>query len=87
MDTLEGLERLARQARQEEPPVFGVAEHVQLRIRSQRARGITLIPLEVFGGLSAVAASIIVSMAVELWQYMSNPVMDLLAPLPEMPLW
>ena len=87
MDTLEGLEKLVRKARQEETPVFGVAEHVQCRIRSQRPQAITLVPLEVFGGLSAVAASVVVSMAVELWKYMSNPVMELLAPLPEMPLW
>lgn len=87
MDTLEGLEKLVRKARQEEPPVFAVAEHVQLRVRFQRPHALTLIPLEVLGGLSAVAASIIVSMAVELWKYMSHPVMELLAPLPEIPLW
>lgn len=87
MDTLEGLEKLARRARAEAAPVFGVAEAVRRRIRSRRPAGVTLIPLGVVGGLSAVAASIIVSLAVELWSYMSSPVMELVAPLPEIPLW
>ncbi len=87
MDALDGLVRLARWARQEQTPVFGVAEKVQLRLRSERAQRITLIPLGLFGGLSAVAASVIVSLAFEMWKYMNSPVMELLAPLPEIRLW
>lgn len=87
MDALDGLVRLARRARQEQTPVFGVAEKVRLRIRSERPQPVTLIPISLFGGLSAVAASIIVSLAFELWKFMSSPVMEILAPLPEIHLW
>ena len=87
MDALEGLAKLARRAREEQTPVFGVADAVQLHIRSAAPQPITLIPLGVFGGMSAVAASIFVILAVELWNYMVSPVMELVAPLPEIPLW
>ena len=87
MDTLEALAKLARRAREEQTPVFGVADTVQLHIRSAAPQPITLIPLGVFGGMAAVAASIFVILAVELWNYMVSPVMELVAPLPEIPLW
>jgi len=87
MDALEALARLARKAREEPIPVFNVADEVRLRIRSEKPASVTLIPLGLFGGLSAVAASITLFMAIEFWKYMSSPVMELLAPLPEIQLW
>jgi hypothetical protein len=87
MDVLESLARLAQRAREEPTPVFGVADKVRLRIRSESAPPATLIPLELFGGLSAVAAAVIVALAVQLWSYMNNPVMELLTPLREIRLW
>ena len=87
MDTLEALARLARKAREEPTPVFNVADAVRLRIRSEKPETVTLIPLGLFGGISAVAASITLFMAIEFWKYMSSPVMELIAPLPEMRLW
>lgn len=87
MDTLEALARLARKAREERIPVFNVADGVRLRIRSEKPASITLIPLGLFGGLSAVAASITLFLAIEFWKYMSSPVMELIAPLPELRLW
>jgi hypothetical protein len=87
MDALDGLDRLARRARAEPTPVFGVADKVRLRIRAKRPQAVTLIPLELIGGLSAVAASIILFLAVQFWQYMNSPVMELVAPLPEIRLW
>jgi hypothetical protein len=87
MDALEGLDKLARRAREESTPVFGVAAAVRLRIRAERPQAVTLIPLGLFGGLSAVAASITMALAVQFWQYMSSPVMELVAPLPEIRLW
>jgi hypothetical protein len=87
MDTLEILARLARKAREEQTPVFGVADAVRLRIRSAGPQSVTLIPLELFGGLSAIAASVIVALAIQLWSYMNNPVMELLTPLQEIRLW
>ncbi|MEN6578093.1 MAG: hypothetical protein ABFD90_17245 [Phycisphaerales bacterium] len=87
MDTLEALARLARKAREEPIPVFNIADGVQLRIRSEKPASVTLIPLGLFGGLSAVAASITLFMAIEFWKYMSSPIMELVAPLPEMRLW
>ena len=87
MDALEGLARLARRAREEQTPVFGVAEMVRLRIRSEGRTSVTLIPLGLFGGLSAAAASILLFLAVQLWQYMNSPLRELIAPLPEIRLW
>jgi hypothetical protein len=87
MDVLEGLDKLASRARAEAVPVFGVADAVWLRIARERSQPITLIPLGVFGGLSAVAASVILLLTVEVWKYMNSPIMDLLAPLPEIRLW
>ena len=87
MDTLRGIAKLARIAREEQAPVFGVAEMVRLRIQSEGRPSVTLIPLGLFGGLSAVAASILLFMAVQLWQYMNSPLMELVAPLPEIRLW
>ena len=87
MDALEALARLARKAREESMPIFNVADEVRLRIRSEKPSPTTLIPLGVFGGLSAVAASITLFMAIEFWKYMSSPIMELVAPLPEMRLW
>lgn len=87
MDALEALVKLACKAREETVPVFGVADQVRLRIRSEKASPVTLIPLGLFGGISAVAASITLFMAIEFWKYMSSPVMELLAPLPEIRLW
>ena len=87
MDALEGLVRLAHKARQEQTPVFGVADQVRLRIRSERPQSITLLPLGVFGGLSAVAASVTLFLAIEFWKYMNSPIMELVRPLPEIRLW
>jgi len=87
MDALEGLAKLARRAREESTPVFGVSEAVRLRILSERPQATTLIPLGLFGGLSALAASITMALAVQFWNYMTSPVMELVAPLPEIRLW
>jgi hypothetical protein len=87
MDTLKGLAKLARRAREEQTPVFGVAELVRLRIQSESRQTVTLIPLGLFGGLSAAAASIILFLAVQLWQYMNSPLRELVAPLPGIQLW
>lgn len=91
MDALEALAKLALKAREEPIPIFGVANQVRLRIRSEKPAVVTLIPLGLFGGLfgglSAVAASITLFLAIEFWKYMSSPVMELVAPLPEMRLW
>lgn len=87
MDVLEALAKLALKAREEPVPVFNVADQVRLRIRSEKPDSVTLIPLGLFGGLSAVAASITLFLALEFWKYMSSPIMDLVAPLPEIRLW
>jgi hypothetical protein len=87
MDALDALAKLARKAREEPTPVFGVADRVRLRITAERPQSVTLIPLGLFGGLSAAAASIILFMAVQFWQFVNSPVMELVAPLPEIRLW
>ncbi len=88
MDALEGLEKLARKAREEPTPVFGVADAVRLRILSESPQSVvTLIPLGLFGGLSALAASVTLALAVQFWNYMTSPAMELVAPLREIQLW
>ena len=87
MDALEGLAKLARKAREEPTPVFGVAEAVRLRIQSESPETVTLIPLGLFGGLSALAASVTLALAVQFWSYVTSPIMELVAPLPEIRLW
>jgi hypothetical protein len=87
MDALEGLAKLARKAREEPTPVFGVAEAVRLRIQSESPETVTLIPLGLFGGLSALAASVTMALAVQFWSYITSPIMELVAPLPEIRLW
>ena len=87
MDALEGLEKLARKAREEPTPVFGVADAVRLRILSESPPSVTLIPLGLFGGLSALAASVTLALAVQFWNYMTSPAMELVAPLREIRLW
>jgi len=37
--------------------------------------------------LSALAASVIMVLAIQFWNYMTSPVMELVAPLPEIRLW
>ena len=87
MDTLRALAKLARIAREEQAPVFSVADLVRLQIESESRQPVTLIPLGLFGGLSAAAASILLFMAVQIWQYMNSPLRELVAPLPEIRLW
>lgn len=87
MDALEGLEKLARRAREEPMPVFDVAEAVRLRIQSESPESVTLIPLGLFSGLSALAAAVTMALALQFWNYMTSPVMELVAPLPEIRLW
>ena len=78
---------MARRAREEPTPVFGISEAVRLRIQSEIPEPVTLIPLGLFGGLSALAASVTLALAVQFWNYMTSPAMELVAPLREIQLW
>jgi ABC-type sugar transport system permease subunit len=87
MDTLKGIEKLAQKAREEKNPVFGVTDKVLLQIASARMQTVGFMAFDLFAGLSAAAASIILLLAVNTWTYLSNPMMEFLAPLQEVPLW
>lgn len=87
MDTLEGIEKLAQKAREERAPVSGVTEKVLLQITSARVQTVGFMAFDLFAGLSAAAASIILLLAINTWTYLSNPIMEFLAPLQEVPLW
>jgi len=87
MDTLKGIEKLAQKAREERTPVFGVAEKVLLQICSESKQTVGFMVFNLFAGLSAAAASIILLLAINTWTYLSNPMMEFLAPLQEAPLW
>ncbi|MHC4221918.1 MAG: hypothetical protein ACYST9_05810 [Planctomycetota bacterium] len=85
MDTLKAIEKLAQLARNEKTHVFDVSSQVLMRITETEP--IRVVPLSVFAGLSAVAASIALFAAVKYWIYMSNPIMELFTPLQEVALW
>ena len=87
MDTLKGTERLAYEARKEETPVFDVAPKVMRRIRSERMGKVSFMPFEIFAAVSAAGASVVLFLAVNLWFYLTSPVIELFPQLQEIALW
>jgi len=45
------------------------------------------IPLGLIGGLSALAASIVMALVIQFWNDMTSPIMQVVAPLAEIRLW
>lgn len=88
MDTLSRIEKLISRAQRETPPKVDVADRVLWRIRTASARPpVPIAPWGVFAGLSAVAASIIVFLAINAWMALSNPMMELYRPVMVASLW
>ena len=85
MDTLKKLDQLFRLARQADAPVFHVSDHVIAHL-GQRDMA-SLIPLSVFAGISAVAATVLFMLAVNAYQTLNGPLMELITPLQETALW
>ncbi|HEV56955.1 MAG TPA: hypothetical protein ENN87_05595 [Phycisphaerales bacterium] len=89
MDALNRIEKLIARARGERPPSIDVADRVLWRIRVATASPapVPIAPWGVLAGLSAVAASIILFLAINAWMALSNPMMELYRPVMVASLW
>jgi hypothetical protein len=81
------IEKLADKARNEVVPQFYVADDVMTRIALMQRGRQTLLPLELFAGFTAVAASIMLFFTFEAVQNLLNPMAQLLAPYQGASLW
>jgi hypothetical protein len=87
MDTLDAIEKLARQARQEKTPVFGVADRILSRITTEREETFSFVVLELFASVSAIAASVVAYLSVGALRSLTSPLMQFFTPLQEVRLW
>ncbi|MFA5292111.1 MAG: hypothetical protein WC496_03660 [Phycisphaerae bacterium] len=81
------IEKLAKTARNEALPQFDVSDDVMTRISLLQHEKVGLLPLEVFAGLTAVAASIVTFFSIQAWNYIVNPLFQLFAPYQGVSLW
>ena len=65
MDELEAIEKLARQARAEQPPEVRVGAAVLETIRA--GRPVRILPLSLVAAAAAVAAGVVLTLAVHAW--------------------
>jgi hypothetical protein len=87
MDTLEAIEKLAQQAREEETPLFGVANRVLQQIRSEETETFSFTVFDLFATASAVAASVVGYFSIGAWKFIASPLTQFFAPLQEIRLW
>jgi hypothetical protein len=87
MDTLEAIEKLAKHARHEEIPVFGIAEKILPHIRTEEQESLSFVVLELFASASAVAASVVAYLSVGVIRSLTSPLMQFFTPLREVRLW
>ena len=87
MDTLEGIEKLARQAREEETPEFDVASQVMQQIRTEETESFSFTVFDLFATASAVAASVVGYFSLGAWKFIASPLMHFFTPLQEIRLW
>jgi hypothetical protein len=86
MNKLEQFELLASAARRERVPRLDVTARVLARIRPAEARRAGRLPLEevpllAVSGLSVLAATIVVVLAVDAWAPLVDPLAGLFTPL------
>lgn len=82
------IERLAQRAKTEIAPQFYVSDDVMTQIALvQRSRNRGLLPLELFAGFTAVAASIVLFLSLHAIENILNPMSQLLAPYQGAALW
>jgi len=87
MDTLGGINKLARHAREEQTPRFDVADQVLQQIRAEETETFSFIVFELFATASAVVASVIGYFSIGAWKFIASPLMQFFAPLQEIRLW
>ncbi|MCE5341422.1 MAG: hypothetical protein LLF92_09910 [Planctomycetaceae bacterium] len=81
------IEKLADKAKNEVAPQFYVADDVMTRIALMQRSRPGLLPLELFAGFTAVAASIMLFLSLEAIQNILNPMAQLLTPYQGASLW
>ncbi|HAL45567.1 MAG: hypothetical protein A2Y12_07185 [Planctomycetes bacterium GWF2_42_9] len=82
------IETLAQRAKDEVTPKFDVSDEVITQIAlMQRSRNRGLLPLELFAGFTAVAASIMLFLTIHAVENILNPMSQLLAPYQGASLW
>lgn len=79
MDTLRGLDELARQAKIEQGPATNVSSKVIVRIMGRRSS--PMLPLSLFAAAAAAAAVIVLFFGLSSWLSLSDPMSALFAPL------
>ncbi len=87
MDTLEGIEKLARRAREDETPEFDVANQVMQHIRTEETESFSFTVFDLFATASAVAASVVGYFSIGAWKFIASPLMQFFTPLQEIRLW
>jgi hypothetical protein len=87
MDTLEGIEKLARRAREEKTPDFDVADQVMQQIRTEETESFSFTVFDLFATASAVAASVVGYFSLGAWKFIASPLMQFFTPLQEIRLW
>ena len=87
MDTLDGIEKLAQQAREEQTPNFSVAGQVMQQIKAEEMESFSFTVFDLFAAASAVAASVVGYFSIGAWRFIASPLMQFFAPLQEVRLW
>jgi hypothetical protein len=86
MDTLEAIEKLAQMARTQKIPVFSVADEVLSQLRFGETP-VSFVTFDMFAGVFAAAASILLCVGINAWLHVMNPLSQFFAPLQEARLW
>jgi len=87
MDTLKAIEKLVFKARSEQILWFDVSDRVLAQIKYRESEIISFLPFDLFAGISVAAASIVAFFSINVWHCITNPIINLFAPLLEVPLW
>ena len=87
MDTLDGIEKLAHQAREEETPGVDLADQVLHQIRAEETKTFSFTVFDLFATASAIVASVVGYFSIGAWKFIASPLMQFFTPLQEIRLW
>jgi hypothetical protein len=87
MATMKIIEKLAQAAQNETVPQYDVSAEVMLQINTLRQEKTALLPLELFAGITALAASIVTFFSIQAWRCIVDPLIQLFTPFQGVPLW
>ncbi len=81
MSTMDRFKRLAGIAREERPPAIDVTDRVMSAIALPGRNRAVDVPLAVLSGLSLLAASVAVAVAIQSWGAVADPMAVFFSPL------